>query len=73
MEPVLKLGLMYYSTIKYENDANRPSCFQQLQADVVYLSPGTTLFEYKTLFKSPFSLKNGRHDSLHSQAVNVTY
>ena len=32
-----------------------------------------TLFEYKTIFKSPFSLKNGRHDSLHSQAVNVTY
>ena len=25
-------GLMYYSTTKFENDANRPSRFQQLQA-----------------------------------------
>ena len=33
----------------------------------------TTLFEYNTIFKSPFSLKNGGYDSLHSQAVDVTY
>ena len=26
------MGLMYYSTTKFENDANRPSCIQQLQA-----------------------------------------
>ena len=29
------LGLMDYRTTKFKNDANRPSCFQQLQA-VIY-------------------------------------
>ena len=28
-------GLLDYRTTKFENDANRPSCFQQLQA-VIY-------------------------------------
>ena len=31
-------GLMYYSTTKFENDANRPSCFQQLQAVISYVN-----------------------------------
>ena len=28
--PLCHLGLMYYSTTKFDNDANRPYCIQQL-------------------------------------------
>ena len=33
---IFTMGLMYYSTTKLENDANQPSCFQQLQVPVLY-------------------------------------
>ena len=31
---------MYYSTTKFEKDANRPSCFKQLQANLLDELPG---------------------------------
>ena len=52
------MGLLDYRTTKFENDANRPSCFQQLQA-VIYIYAvffsGSAIVQYPLIVKIIFA------------------
>ena len=59
---LFKAGLLDYRTTKFENDANRPSCFQQLQAVIYHKSHISICCRPDEVFDNKYKIYRKRAD-----------